>query len=75
MQADSKKLEAWFKTKKVKPTCAGCGKKKWTLNDTVAVPLFSGSSPIVGANLPLVPLICDHCAFVRFFAGVPAGLV
>jgi hypothetical protein len=75
MQVDSKKLDAWFKTKKVKTTCPACGKKKWTLNDSVTIPLHSTSGPVLQNNLPLVPLICDNCAFVRFFAGVPTGLI
>jgi hypothetical protein len=74
MQTDSKKLAAWLKLKGVKPTCPACGKKKWTLSDTVTVPTFDGSNAVLGINLPAVPLICANCAFVRFFAAVPANL-
>ena len=74
MKPDDKKLGAWLKSKGVKPACAACGKRKWSIGDTVAGPLYSQAGAMPGVNFPMVVQICDHCAFVRVFAGVTMGL-
>ena len=69
MQVDPKKVQAWLKAKGVKASCPACGKKSWSISDVVAGPVAPGQT------FPMIPQICGHCAFVRFLAGVPAGLV
>lgn len=75
MQPDAKKFNAWIKSKAVRPGCPACGKRKWTMRDIVAAPLFSQSgAAVAGQSFPLVTQTCDNCAFVRTFAGVLMGL-
>ncbi len=75
MQPDAKKFEAWLKSKGVKAGCPACGKRKWSMRDIVAAPLFAQSGSVAGQSFPIVTQTCDNCAFVRSFAGVLMNLV
>jgi hypothetical protein len=60
----------------VKRPCPMCGKNAgWQLLDTVAAPIFSGGTVLVGPLYPLVAVACQSCWFTAHFAAVPHGIV
>ena len=71
------KLNNWLKSKKVKWRCSSCGHSDWGAGDIVSVPKFDSFSGIVigGETIPMIQLICNNCAYIRFYAAIPMGLL
>lgn len=66
------KFGAWLHAKNCDPSCPSCGHNEWSFGDiTEAAP----ANDPTGDATPLAMLICKHCAFVRFHAARPIGLV
>jgi hypothetical protein len=70
------KLQAWLNTKGVVASCPACGKNQLNAGDIIAGSSYSaGGMSMGGPTIPMVQLVCGHCAYVRLFAAVPIGLV
>ena len=70
------KLRKWLEEKKATPSCPSCGQNNWSLGEMVAaLPFESGGVRIGGPTVPMVQLVCGNCAYVRFHAALPIGLI
>jgi len=74
VQVDSKKLEPWLKTKKVKSTCPGCKQEEMVSERYNRRPPFFCNRPR-GSQLPTGPTYMRPLCICSPFAGVPAGLL
>ena len=69
------KFQQWAARKGIKNTCESCGSNKWELGDIVAAPTFAGGGfNIGGPTVPMVPMICTNCGYIRHYAAVLIGL-
>jgi hypothetical protein len=70
--AQQSALAAWCKTRNVVSNCLACGTNNWAIGEIIAAPSQTkGGSSIGGPSIPMVQLVCKHCACVRLFAAVP----
>lgn len=69
------KLNNWFKSKNINMSCPSCGHNAWSAADIVVAPKFERGIVIGGPAVPMIQLICNHCAYVRSYAAIPIGLL
>lgn len=78
MKIDQKKLETFLK-KVNAPVCAFCGKKHWSVGDTLfQLTEFQNGNIVIGGNqkvFPLVPVVCDNCGNTLFLNAIKAGVI
>ena len=72
-----KKLENWLSTRHLWPRhCPVCRRGKWYAGDIILAPGSTGNGfSLAGPSVPMVQMVCDHCAYVLLFAAVPMGLI
>lgn len=74
-EAQSAKLNAWMNSKCTQHNCPSCGRNQWGLGMVIAAPeATSEGLSIGGPSVPMVQVICNHCAYVKPYAAVPIGL-
>jgi hypothetical protein len=74
-QSDLQKLNRWLAERGVNPICPSCGRNQWSVGDLIVAPSFREGNIDFGTQLiPMVPLICGNCAYVRMYAAVPIGI-
>ena len=76
-QTQQQTLLSWMRSKGVGANCHACGHSNWATGDVVSAAVMSpgGNVAIGGPSVPMVQVICGHCAHVVLFAAVPIGLV
>jgi hypothetical protein len=75
-QRDS--IQAWMASKSPSPICPSCGQPgPYVAGDVIAPFIIGGpgGEVVMGVTVPMVPIICTHCAFVRLYSAVVMGIV
>lgn len=67
------KLTAWVEENQISSNCPFCGTSSWTVpqNSTIigcAFPWGDGWGEMFTGGMPVVPLVCNKCFFVRSMA-------
>lgn len=78
MKISTTEIQRFYSENGVSAVCTSCGKQEWTIVDPPSGQQFLISSQpesggvVFGGNLtiPLVVLVCNHCASVRMHAGI-----
>jgi hypothetical protein len=66
------KVNSWMQSRKVTLRCHQCGHGNFASGDICASPQFSGGGMSIGGpTIPMLPLICQNCGNVLFFAAIP----
>lgn len=73
------KAIAWLTERGALRECPICGTNQWSVGSPIAmVPLYGVDngepSFYLGGGLPLVPIHCSKCAYVRFHNAISMGL-
>ena len=75
-QQDAEKVQDWLNSKGAKATCPACGQSTWSIGDVIAPPVMQGGNISMGGpSVPMVQVICNHCANISLYAAVPMGVV
>ena len=71
------KFKKWLNDKGKNFPCPFCQENSWTIPDHLIEGLrFSGKGlQIGGSSYPQVVLVCNNCAYVRYFMAVRIGLL
>lgn len=85
MPLDDKQQEAlrgWLETKCPSPICPSCGSQgPYYAADLLAPFVINPSDKgnqfdiMMGVTVPLVPIICSNCAYVRLYSAIQIGLL
>jgi hypothetical protein len=75
-QSQLNKVQSWCSSKGVTNTCPMCSHYAggWSVGEIIAAPTLVGGGVNMGQVIPMVPVTCTNCAFVRLFAAMTIGL-
>ena len=74
-ETERNKVQSWFKSKGVTYICEACKRTDWEIGYLVSAPIFSnGVTTLGGPVLPMVPVSCKNCGFIRLFSAILLGL-
>lgn len=68
-------FQSWVNNRVPNYSCPACHQANFSTGEIIASPTFqNGGIAIGGPTVPMVSLICNHCAHVTLFASIPLGL-
>ena len=70
-----RRLHDWFDAKSVRAECPSCGWTSWTPGRVVVMPFSGKDGKGTNEGLPVVPVLCNNCGYVRLFLGRRMGVV
>lgn len=70
-QAQLKHLQDWASANIPRGQCPWCANDDWQIGDLLVLPAYLAG----GAELVVLPIICQQCAFVRFQSARQMGYV
>lgn len=63
-------IEQWMTTKQALGHCPSCRRAQWESGNIVALSAFED-----GGAIPMLQVVCGHCAYVALFSAAVIGLV
>ena len=61
-------VQAWMEEKDIDTTCPACGSTIWVTSEIIAPRVRERARPPEeGLQVPMVPVMCDNCGYVRLF--------
>lgn len=77
-ESQQKQVQDWLLSKSPSPICPSCGQLgPYMAGDIIAPFVIKGENReiIMGVTIPMVPVICVNCAFVRLYSAMGMGLI
>lgn len=68
-------VQSWMEDKDVDTTCPACGNSGWVTSEIIAPPVRARTGASEQVLIPMVPLTCDNCGYVRLFSAVKMDLL
>jgi len=67
------KINAWLQEHDVRAVCPACGTNNWSTGQIIQSPVFTPGKGLAigGPGVPMIQLVCGHCAYIMLFAAVP----
>ncbi len=74
--ADKSRVFRWLQQRGTRHACPVCNHNNWTIADHLLTGTVHTEDARAALNeaYPQVALVCNHCAFVKYFMALPMGL-
>ncbi len=66
------RVNTWMRNHNVNLHCPQCNQRNFAPGDVCAMPQFvQGGMVLGGPTVPMLPIFCQNCGHVLFFAAIP----
>ena len=69
------KVRDYMAAKRLNTVCPSCGSRVWGIDHIVPLPILRPDGMMTDEYpVPALMLVCQNCAYLRFFAAKPIGI-